>query len=408
MIPKINARGSSFKGLAAYLLHDKDAQTSGRVAWVETINLATRNPETAWRVMAATAMSAADLKAKAGVKRSGRSSKDAVLHISLSWSPGQNPDHADMAAFARRALQALKAEDRQAMIIGHNDTDHSHLHLIVNRVSPMDGRMLSSSNEKLALSELALTYEREQGQIECPQRVINAERREKGEYVRGEKDMPRAEYETMREAQEEAEQSVAPVLFQQHPDLVAKLRKDFRQRWRGQLDKAKADLKAKWRKLYDANRRRTAELTDRQGVARQRVRIALGGIPGRPSVQLAREGLTAVAALKARTQQFFERERTALADESRRFKNDGGQALRAIYEAGLKQLALFRPFQVPRTTAGGVASIPQQNVESEGAQRYLSDLVQRFRQGGQGARPPARVNEKRPEPILEKEWEPEP
>ena len=73
MIPRINSKGASFKGLAAYLLHDKDqATTSDRVAWVETVNIATQSPQAAWRVMALTAMDAARLKEQAGVKRPGR------------------------------------------------------------------------------------------------------------------------------------------------------------------------------------------------------------------------------------------------------------------------------------------------------------------------------------------------
>ena len=34
MVPKIHARGRSFKGAAAYLLHDKNrAKSADRVAW---------------------------------------------------------------------------------------------------------------------------------------------------------------------------------------------------------------------------------------------------------------------------------------------------------------------------------------------------------------------------------------
>ena len=56
MVPHVTAGGSSFKGAAAYYLHDKEAETAERVTWTETINLITSNPETATRVMAATAM----------------------------------------------------------------------------------------------------------------------------------------------------------------------------------------------------------------------------------------------------------------------------------------------------------------------------------------------------------------
>ena len=259
MIPKLNAKGSSFKGLAAYLLHDKEAATSGRVAWVETLNMVTHNPETAWRVMAATAMNAGQLKEQAGVKKTGRSSKDAVMHLSLSWDPEQKPTREEMSDFARRALAALKAEDRQAMVICHSDAKHPHVHVIVNRVSPTDGRMLSSSKEKLALSELALAYEKEGGTIYCKEREINAAKRAKGEYVRAEKDIPQPEYEALKEAQAQVISQITPQMRQQNPQAAATVRARMRKQFRAYLDGIKENLRPEWRKLYERQRKETAK-----------------------------------------------------------------------------------------------------------------------------------------------------
>ena len=88
MVPKLHSKGSSFKGAAQYLLHDKDrAQTSERVAWTETRNLAVDDPDLAWRIMAATAMDQARLKAEARVRNSGRKSDKHVLHFGTRSSP---------------------------------------------------------------------------------------------------------------------------------------------------------------------------------------------------------------------------------------------------------------------------------------------------------------------------------
>jgi hypothetical protein len=236
MVPKLHAKGTSFKGAAAYLLHDKGAASSGRVAWVETVNLATNNPQAAWRVMAMTAMDAARLKEQAGVKKTGRTSKDAVLHLTLAWSPDQKPDRKDMAEFARRAIAALKADDRQAMIICHTDEKHPHVHILLNRVSPTDGRMLSSSKEKVALSEIALAYEKESGAILCKERAVNAEKRKKGEYVRAEKDIPRPEYEALREAQKETEKEIPAEVQKQKPELAAQVRATMRKQFGQRLE----------------------------------------------------------------------------------------------------------------------------------------------------------------------------
>ena len=194
MVPKLHAKGTSFKGAAAYLLHDKGADTSERVAWCEVRNLASDDPETAWRIMAATALDQSRLKAQAGVKNTGRKSDKHVLHFTLSWHPEQSPSPEEMARAADGALAALKADDRQAMLIAHDDEEHAHVHVLVNRVSPIDGRHLSSSKEKLALSQWAESYERETG-IYCENRIINNAERAKGDYVRGEKERPRHLYE---------------------------------------------------------------------------------------------------------------------------------------------------------------------------------------------------------------------
>ena len=55
--------GHSFKGLHAYCSHDqKRAQTSERVDWISTLNVAVEDPNQAWKVMAATAYSQNQLK----------------------------------------------------------------------------------------------------------------------------------------------------------------------------------------------------------------------------------------------------------------------------------------------------------------------------------------------------------
>lgn len=198
MVPKIHAKGSSFVGIGQYILHDKDhAHSSERVEWTLTKNLMTDDPELAVRLMAATAMDADRLKANAGVKNTGRKSSKSVLHLSLAWHPSEGDEliPEEMQRAAELAIKALGAEDRQALIVAHNDEQQPHIHIVINRVSPEDGRMLSSSKEKLHLSRFAEKYEKERGEVLCEQRVINNAARDRGEYVRGEKDVPRHIYD---------------------------------------------------------------------------------------------------------------------------------------------------------------------------------------------------------------------
>ena len=198
MVPKIHAKGTSFVGIGQYILHDKDhASTSDRVEWHSTRNLVTDDPFLATKLMAATALDADRLKAAAGVKNTGRKSNKSVLHMTLAWHPKEDEElsQEEMQRAADQAIKALGAEDRQALIVGHNDEDQPHIHIVINRVSDLDGKMLSSSKEKLNLSKWAQQYEEQRGELLCEQRKINNDARDRGEYVRGEKDVPRHIYE---------------------------------------------------------------------------------------------------------------------------------------------------------------------------------------------------------------------
>lgn len=200
MVPNVAKTGTSFKGAALYYLHDKrehweaDRLTADRVAWTSTRNMPTDNAELAWRIMAATAMDQDRLKTEAGVKASGRKSAASVYSYSLAWHPDEkrNLSRAEMMRAADESLRAIGAQDRQVLIVCHGDEPHPHIHVIVNRVSPEDGRMLTTSNDRVKLSEWAQAYEQERGRIWCHERVANNAQRAQGAFVRASSPTPRS------------------------------------------------------------------------------------------------------------------------------------------------------------------------------------------------------------------------
>lgn len=183
---QIAAQGHSFKGAMAYYTHDKRQQgdgqhpgTSERVAWTETRNLATDRPDIATRVMIATVERAGDLKAAAGIKATGRKAQKPVMSYSLAWHPGEagKLDRAEMVRAADGSLRVLRLEKHQAVIVAHRDRAHPHVHVIVNRVSPEDGRMAKiDPNRVRALDRWAYDYEKGRGQIVSPERAAKYER----------------------------------------------------------------------------------------------------------------------------------------------------------------------------------------------------------------------------------------
>ena len=171
--------------LANIILHDKKASTAERVAWAETLNLPTRDAARAMKCMAWTAMHAAELKAAAGVSLKGRKATGGpVYSCSLSWEKGAAPSDGHMRETGLASLGVLGLSGHEAVLIRHTDTEHDHLHIVVNLVHPETGRRAKLSKDRLKLSEWAERYEREHGQIVCPKRVQNNERRRHGEFVK--------------------------------------------------------------------------------------------------------------------------------------------------------------------------------------------------------------------------------
>ena len=310
MIPKLHAKGKSFKGAALYLLHDKDqATTTDRVAWVQTCNFAVDDPGMAWKIMIATSYSQDRLKEEAGIKNTGRKSKDHVLHLSLSW----HPDEADgltrneMMKAAAGALKALGADEHQALVICHTDERQPHVHILVNRVSPEDGRMLSSSKEKEKLSRWAQAYEESRGKIFCDERVLNNAARDRGEYTRGAKDTPRHILELEKAARQRVSPEAADKLSKQHREkdnqLATRIRtieKRHEAEWidlhathnerkksireteiRGLSDNIKSireDFRPKWRTLHNKQRDALKAFEKREQHLTGRVENAFRGL----------------------------------------------------------------------------------------------------------------------------------
>ena len=196
--------GKSFKGLAAYLLHDPErSATAERVAWAESFNLDGADPDRAWRLMAATAMSADQLKAAAGIKK-GRAAKNTAYHFSLNFNPQDEPSAETQRAAVESALKALGLETYQALAVAHRDTAHTHVHVMVNLINPENGLSAASkqpdggpalmSNTQRKLSQWAQKFEREHGLNVTEGRLANANKRAQGEKVDARRD-PRNVYE---------------------------------------------------------------------------------------------------------------------------------------------------------------------------------------------------------------------
>lgn len=180
MIPNLAKAGGSFRGAGLYYLHDKaesrDAargdkpKTNERVWFTETRNCASDDPQQAIDEMWKTAEHQDYLKQRAGVRAGGRACTNPVQTISLSWHPSERPSQDDMTKAADEFLAHMGWHEHQALYVGHKDTDHPHIHIIMNRVHPETGLTASSSNDYRRAQAWALAFEREHGRIWCDRR----------------------------------------------------------------------------------------------------------------------------------------------------------------------------------------------------------------------------------------------
>lgn len=179
MINNVNPRGTSFKGVAAYLMNgERGAENPDRVAFTATSdNLGGVNIECAAKMMAYNDMS----RDQSGAGR--KSTKGAVFHFSLSWAKDESPNHQHQEQTGHAAVKRLKLQDHEYFIVGHNDKTHDHIHIVVNLTHPETLKRGAAQWSHRALSDFARQYEREHG-MKCEAREENRKRHKNGEHTK--------------------------------------------------------------------------------------------------------------------------------------------------------------------------------------------------------------------------------
>jgi ATP-dependent exoDNAse (exonuclease V) alpha subunit len=98
-----------------------------------------------------------------------RCEKDCV-HLSLAWSPGEQPSREEMEVAARSALKTLGMENAKALFASHEDEGYSHIHIVASKLNPDTGRAYDLKGNFLKLSKWAQEYERDHGGVVCLRR----------------------------------------------------------------------------------------------------------------------------------------------------------------------------------------------------------------------------------------------
>lgn len=312
MVPNLSKAGTSFKGAFAYYTHDKGRTDTGeRMEWVSTRNLVTDDVARAERIMIATALDADRLKQEAGVRNTGRKSTAHVQTLSLSWSPDERVSREEMERAADEVISRLGLEDHQAVVLAHNDTAHQHVHVIINRVNPADGRMATLSNSHRELDRWAHEYEQRRGRIVTPKRHEKFKRREAArqrytpEQRRAYAERKRAEATKKGEAQTAKEtRNQRAILAARQADMKHRHSAQWAELNQRHRDQRNGDYQAYRHRVADERKRhdeaRTASAGQRKAEWRDHYKAVRSAEKARQRLEKSPTGLLALAITAAR------------------------------------------------------------------------------------------------------------
>lgn len=155
------AKGRGFRGALEYNL----AREKG---YIIDSNMAGENPR--------------ELAAEFGEIRKLRPNLGrAVFHVALSAAPGENLTDEQWRGIAQYYLHGMGFTDNQYVVIRHTDTEHSHIHILANRIR-FDGQVVSDSHDYKRQENIMREIERGYGlqrvapSSEAKQRFADEER----------------------------------------------------------------------------------------------------------------------------------------------------------------------------------------------------------------------------------------
>lgn len=141
-------KGGSFRGLVSYLTSSRGK--SERIGTVRLSNC----------VSADVASAVVEVE---NVQARNHRARHTTYHLMLAFPVGEQPAAEVLEAIERRACAALGFADHQRVSVVHHDTDHLHLHVAINRVSPTTHKVHWPSYSKLVLDRLCVEVERDFG-----------------------------------------------------------------------------------------------------------------------------------------------------------------------------------------------------------------------------------------------------
>lgn len=140
---------AGWPALADYIM---DAQSDGaRVEYVRLTNLDSDEPGPAVKEIIAT--QALNTRSKA----------DKNYHLVISFPPGERPTRAQLDDIEDALCAAIGMADHQRISAAHDDKDHFHVHVAINKVHPVTYRAIEPHYDKRALMRACVELEKKHG-----------------------------------------------------------------------------------------------------------------------------------------------------------------------------------------------------------------------------------------------------
>lgn len=93
------------------------------------------------------------------VRRLNAKQSKPVMHITLSLAPSEQLNKQQLSQIANHCAEDLGFDKNQFIAVEHNDTEHQHFHIVINRIN-FDGKTLSDSNSYKKISDFCRKMEK--------------------------------------------------------------------------------------------------------------------------------------------------------------------------------------------------------------------------------------------------------
>ena len=165
MLAKVIVRKSPARGFGEavrYIARDNPDQADAPRPELGTVNLDCPLHTAEDRALAVSILDATAEAARRNTQRAP------LYHVTLAWQDGEQPTAQQAQQACQQVMRALGYGDHQALWAIHRDTDHHHVHLIINRVHT-DGRTVKvPRNDWLLLDSAMRDIEMRQGWRNSP------------------------------------------------------------------------------------------------------------------------------------------------------------------------------------------------------------------------------------------------